>query len=299
MDMKYAELRLFAEMFSASQKARLANEGRMRSASVDPDVIQPMLDMDKASEALQARALKKAYRKVAVREVQEWQKAHNGIGEHLLARLLGVIGDPYIARRRFWREGDTDAGEDKKVLVEAAPFKRRVYNLYAYCGHGDPARKKFRGMTQKDAMALGSPEAKMLIHLLAESCMKQVKKDPDGVMHSTSVYRDVYDDARIHYEDRVHAADCVRCGPSGKPALAGSPWSQKHKHMAALRKVGKAIIRDLWRAARAAYVRVEAEEAARIGLPAAMIEAKRVADAEIKAALPTAKKLLKELVPSG
>lgn len=190
--MTYTELRLIAENYTASQKTRLANEGRIRSSAVDPDITGPLLELDKATEELQAKALRKTFRVTVPTEIRNWQKENGGIGEHLLARLLGVIGDPYMAQRRYWREGDVEAGEHKRVLVEGEPFTRKVYNLYAYCGHGDPTRRKFKGMTQQQAMALGSPDAKMLVHLLAESCMKQVRKDPEtGEPRSTSKYRDV------------------------------------------------------------------------------------------------------------
>lgn len=167
--------------------------------------------------------------------------------------------------------------------------------------------------------------------------MKQVRKDPvTGDPMSTSLYRDVYDDARIQYSrcvtcqadeknpriailldrrhqeaelaaleetpadvelipldldkaqaimdgddrptcptcsgsgERVHVEVCVRCGPSGKPKQPGEPWSLKHQHMAALRKVGKAILRDLWIAARDAHLRMEAEAADEASLPERM-----------------------------
>ena len=59
-------------------------------------------------------------------------------------------------------------------------------------------------------------------------------------------YRAVYEAARSRYTDRTHASTCVRCGPSGKPATEGSDWSLSHQHAAALRLVGKEILRDLW-----------------------------------------------------
>lgn len=77
-----------------------------------------------------------------------------------------------------------------------------------------------------------------------------VKPNPTVVAtRRRSPYRDVYEDARERYGDRVHAVECVRCGPSGKPALVGSPWSAAHQHAASLRLVGKELLRDLWIAA--------------------------------------------------
>ena len=62
--------------------------------------------------------------------------------------------------------------------------------------------------------------------------------------------RDVYDKRKAATEGRLHATACVRCGPSGKPAQPGSPWSDGHRHADALRIVSKVLLRDLWVAAR-------------------------------------------------
>lgn len=48
----------------------------------------------------------------------------------------------------------------------------------------------------------------------------------------------------------VHRVPCHRCGPAGRPALIGSPLSDGHKDARALRLVAKAVLRDLWMAAR-------------------------------------------------
>jgi hypothetical protein len=62
--------------------------------------------------------------------------------------------------------------------------------------------------------------------------------------------RETYDKRKAATEGRVHATECVRCGPSGKPAQAGSPWSDAHRHADALRIVSKELLKQLWRAAR-------------------------------------------------
>lgn len=59
-------------------------------------------------------------------------------------------------------------------------------------------------------------------------------------------YRQFYDWARAVAADKVHAVECVRCGPSGKPAQPGTPWNPGHQHAHALRIVGKELLRDLW-----------------------------------------------------
>lgn len=143
-----------------------------------------------------------------------WAKSILGVGEKSIARLISHTGDP---------------GE-----------RPNVAKLWAYCGLGDPARKRRKGMTQEEAFRLGNPAAKKQCWLIGEAFVK-TRGGP---------YRAVYDAAREQYSDRVHAEACVRCGPAGKPAPAGSPWSLKHQHEAAKRKAVKAFLRDLWVASR-------------------------------------------------
>jgi hypothetical protein len=102
------------------------------------------------------------------------------------------------------------------VLVEVGQMRRSVSQLWSYCGHGDAKRQRARGMSSEDAAAMGNPRAKMLVRLIAESCMKC----------RTSPYRHIYDEARMDYESR--------------------DWTPLHRHNAALRKVGKAMLKDLW-----------------------------------------------------
>lgn len=141
-----------------------------------------------------------------------WVESHPGVGEKQAARLIAAIGDPY------W-----NTLHDRPRLVS---------ELWQYAGHGDPARsKKHRGQTVEH-----SPTAKMRTHLVAVSCMK----------NRNSIYREVYEKRKAQTEGRVHATACVRCGPSGKPAQPGTPWSDAHRHADALRITGKEILRDLW-----------------------------------------------------
>lgn len=60
-------------------------------------------------------------------------------------------------------------------------------------------------------------------------------------------------DGREKYADAKHPADCVRCGPKGKPALAGSDLSDGHKHARAIRLTAKEILKDLWIESRDIY----------------------------------------------
>jgi hypothetical protein len=202
-----------------------------------------------------------------------------------VARLLGAIGDPIHAEPWIWMDESPEGhecsfrcGKDRH-LVALEPFDRTPRQLLAYCGHGDPAAKRRKGMDQADTLALGNPVAKMLLHLLAESCVKQIGSagtttesdvvtgaglcatgggtdDPviltdDAAANAAtavtraprrrSPYRDAYDQAKAKYEAREE-------------------WTQAHKHNAALRFTAKQIGIDLWRVASGLPPRWKSEE---------------------------------------
>lgn len=150
-----------------------------------------------------------------------WAKSYRGLGEKSIARLIAEIGDPYIR----------DTAEI-----------RTLGQLRALCGHGDPARAGQipKGATQAEIFKRGNPRAKKQVWLIATSLLKAGN-------------RDVYDAARLKYQEASHEKACVRCGPAGKPAQPGSPLSDGHKHARALRALGKAFLADLYEAARAVH----------------------------------------------
>lgn len=212
----YLTLRVIAEMFEDIQRVRIAVENRVNHAPIDPDLIRARLEGLHQSEHQMALLLRRTFRRVVEPEIVGWQAATIGIGEHMLARLLGVIGHPVHTKVHEWQgEGEN------RVLVVKGEMERRVSDLWSYCGHGDPTRRKRKGMTAEEAFALGNPRAKMLVHLMAEACLKAKARSP---------YGPVYDWARAKYEDR--------------------DWTPLHQHNAALRLVGKEILRDLWTVAR-------------------------------------------------
>ncbi len=155
-----------------------------------------------------------------------WVKGTIGIGEKQGARLLAAVGDPAIKPAQDRDDGST---------WEARP-RRGVAEFWQYCGHGDPERSRRR----KGLRVEFNPEAKMRVHLIAESCIKQAH----------SPYRAVYDAGRVKYAQAVHTEPCARCGPKGNPAALGTPLSDGHKHARALRLVGKAVLKDLFLASR-------------------------------------------------
>lgn len=214
----FDELRTLAESFEDAQKARIAIENRLRSGTVPAGPVADALDSLEHAEKKLGLAMRQNFRRTAP-AVSAWVNETPGVGEHLTARLLGAIGDPLIATPHRW-EGE---GEDR-ILVAGEPFVRNLAKLWAYCGHGDPNRRRRKGMTAEDAFALGNPRAKMIVHLLAESAMKVT----GAAGRRRSPYRDVYDVGRARYEER-------------------EDWTDGHRHAAALRLVGKEILRDLWR----------------------------------------------------
>lgn len=224
-------LALAADILDDAEESRIANENRLRQltrAAADSDGEERGFGLDESHpdvarvaalvemlKQIEHNATLNLTRLLRQHPLGPWVKAQKGIGDKQGARLLAVIGDPYI---------NMATGEI-----------RTVSQLWAYCGNGDPTRHRFKGMTQADLFGLGSPVAKSRLWLIACSCLK-----------TQGPYAGVYYVRKAANEGREHAVDCKRCGPSGKPALAGSPWSDAHRHADALRITGKEILRDLW-----------------------------------------------------
>jgi hypothetical protein len=228
----YLELRIWCEMYQDAMQARIAASNRSERGGVHTDLYAGHISSLEKTEHEVGLELVRAYRKIVSPTIRAWQKSSPGIGEHLLARLLGIIGDPRRATPYHW-EG---VGKENRRLVGDEPYDRSISQLWSYCGVGDPDRKRRKGQTVEEAMACGIPLAKSVLFLLAQSCVK-VNRGP---------YREHYDKAREVYSARLHRTPCPACGPKGKPAKEGEPWSPAHQHAAALRKVSKEILRDMW-----------------------------------------------------
>lgn len=157
-----------------------------------------------------------------------WMAAAPGVGLKQGARLLASIGDPY------WRPQIIN--EDESIRP-AGP--RTVSAMWAYCGlhtKEGVAVKRKRGVQSN-----WNPTAKMRIHLVATSCVKQLKatcKTGESItIHhipgcACSRYRRLYDTRRAHA--RATHAD----------------WSDGHSHNDAVRIIGKEILKDMWCEAR-------------------------------------------------
>lgn len=231
-------LSLLAESLNDMERVRIATENRFRSltrplSEVDEDGVTRGLGFDISHptvahtaqlldglEKLEKQTILDIQKDVRTTPFAAWIKSQKGVGEKQAARMLAAIGDPY------WNS-----------LYDRP---RTVSELWAYCGYsviGGAAQKRTKG-----TKANWSADAKMRVYLVATSCVK-----------STGHYREVYDAARAQYDEAVHPVDCVRCGPAGKPALAGSLLSPGHQHARALRRISKEILKDLWLVGRDYY----------------------------------------------
>ncbi len=223
--MNYSLLTIYADLLDDLERSRIATENRIRSlrevkglaGSQEEERLDAIAMGLAEAERKTTNELRKA---VKAHPLGEWIGAQIGVGEKQAGRLLGVLGDPST-------RVDPETGE---------AIERTVSQLWSYCGYGD-AKLQARRRGEK---ANWNATLKMRAFLIAESCIKQ----------SASPYRAVYDEARAKYADAVHADECKRCGPSGKPAQPGSPLSDGHKHARALRLVAKTFLRDLWEEAR-------------------------------------------------
>jgi hypothetical protein len=157
-------------------------------------------------------ALKRLWR---THPLAPWAKGVHGLGEKSIARLIALIGDP---------------------ADRVNPAK-----LFAYCGHGKPARRA-KGMTQVELFALGKPRAKSQVWLISCSFIKCGNPE----------YRAIYDEARERVAEKRHEAACKPC-----KAKAGDPWKPGHQQAHALRVVGRAFLLDLWIEARAGHEDLE------------------------------------------
>lgn len=256
----YLELRIVAESLEDMMAARIACANRMERGGIDPDRFAgARAALDAAEHALELQLLR-CYRRVAPEPIRVWQKESGGIGEKLVARLLGNLGHPRIATPYHW-EGEGS----ERTLVPDPAFERTVSQLWSYCGWGDSTRRRRKGMSADDAMALGKTKLKPIVWNIAVAAIKQpgarlpevcngaamVAADPstaspavaDRATGALSLptpsdpaprwpYRVVYDEGRVRYADRLEAD--------------GTPWSPGHQHNAAIRLVAKAILKDLW-----------------------------------------------------
>jgi hypothetical protein len=223
-----------------------------------PEVAKLALTV-KALEAAEHDAILNLQRALRKHPLAAFQKRHKGLGEKQFARLLAVLGDPYWNdlhdRPRTVSElwayagfhvirtsgGGHLSGDTHKASAAAGststPGASVVARAHITCAPG-VAPKRQRGQQSN-----WNETARKRVWVIASS----MPKFPGG--H----YEQVYRAAREKYADATHPTDCVRCGPAGKPAPAGSELSDGHKHARAIRIVAKELLKDIWRESRDLY----------------------------------------------
>lgn len=207
-----ALLLILADALDDLERARIATQNRLRSLAQvkgleDSREARTMQTIADTLAVLEHKATLDLQRVMRAHPLGPWVKRTIGIGEKQGARLLAAIGDP--------------------------ADRRMPSQLWQYCGHGAPSKRR------RGEKTFWNPTAKMRLHLIAESCIKQTggtddasdSPTPNGPARRPSPYRAVYDEARMDWADR--------------------DTSDGHKHNHALRMVGKAILLDLWREAHA------------------------------------------------
>lgn len=231
-------IRIAAEnRFRQLTRTEIDNDGEERGfgLSVAVPEVKRVRDIADGLATLEHQAVLSLQRQVRKHPLWKvWGKEQPGVGEKQAARLFAAIGDPY------WN------------TLHDRP--RTVSELWAYCGYSvvHPGGHLVVGSHEAHAAGVApkrqrgqkgnwSAAARMRAWLVATSCVKQ----PDSAQ-----YRQVYEAARAKYDGALHGAECVRCGPKGNPAPAGSPLSAGHQHARAVRAISKEILRDLWLAAR-------------------------------------------------
>jgi hypothetical protein len=227
--------------------------GIVRGMKCDSEVVRQALGAEKLPKCkakderrcLEHDAERNLTRALRAHPLGSWVKTQKGIGEKQGGRLVAAVGDPYVRPALLLPD---DSWEPVRP--------RTVSELWAYCGL-KPGQKRKRG-----ERANWSAAAKMRAWNVAGSMLKAGN-------------REVYDKRKAHTEGMLHDGECVRCGPSGKPALPGTPWSDGHRHADALRVVSKEILKALWHEARRIHLETPVS-----GQTTIVAQGRRAADGE-------------------
>lgn len=264
---------VLADVLDDLEKVRIANANRVRiltrneadsdgenrgfGLTEDHPEVKKLILTVKALEAAEHDAVLNLQRALRKHPLAAFQKRHKGVGEKQFARLLAVIGDPYWndLHDRPRTVSELWAYSGFHVIKSSGGHHRPVTQLPDAAGsnvHPDghsiaaPQTSSAVGVAPKRTrgqQSNWSEDARKRVWVIASA----MPKFPGG--HYETVYRQ----AREKYADATHPTDCVRCGPAGKPALAGSELSDGHKHARAIRIVAKELLKDMWRESKSIY----------------------------------------------
>lgn len=234
----------------------------------DPEV-QQMKVLFEGIETFERAQIRQLEKRVMAGAFGPFIDSVPGLGAKTAARLISVIGDPYL-RPIFEGEGTA------RQLVGYAP--RTVSQLWAYCGYS--VQLGIAQRRRKGEQANWNATAKMRAFLVAETIIKkQVSNhlpekergkidaahphgyDPE-IRYATGKYGEIYLAERVYQQGAIHGNECPQCGGKGPAEPAGSLLKKSHQAQRATRKVTKELLKDLWVEARRLHGVVDVELAA-------------------------------------
>ena len=270
----YQALRRAARTFADIQHERILIGNRLSHGTTPSE--EAVLAALAETEKVARRLIEVVYAEAVSPGIIWWQERTPGISAYQLGRLLGEAGHPCIATP--WRQIDNPdfdpdrpqgMDNEKRIALPGEPYVRTVSEWRQRCGNGKPGRVP-KDATQVDVLSFGLPGAKMVVHLMMESCWKlDGKPDKNGRGRGQcSPYRTIAEEQKALYADRTHTGSCpggyVSAGPGkvvfvkckvmdGKKRLryaeAGDPFQRGHVQAIALRHAGKRMLEDLYEAA--------------------------------------------------
>lgn len=272
MNEEYWQLRAASRNYFDSHQitTRLSNRMKAlaRAGHTEP-VLNLQLELAAEARKKIGTELTRLYRQLAPPKIVAFQAATPGLGELYTAQLVGCVGDFISYTEAWWEEApgspassdsqgtldgslsgsdspaasddedellspardDSHRSAEKRTLVTGATIRCGVRDIWSYCGHGDASRKRRKGMTQQEAFAAGSPLAKSIVHMMADFSVRlNGVPDKNGRPRAKSPY---YDNFILWKEQAAE--------------LHPDDWTKLRVHNHALRKTGKAILKDLWR----------------------------------------------------
>jgi len=255
-------------------------DGEERGFGLDPghrDVVRLAEIVDNLKR-LEHEATLELQRRLRKHPLGAWVKATKGVGEKQGARLLAAIGDPYINSATgqprtvsaLWAYSGLhvlpggQTANDAQSRTAAGGQRRDT-------DHGDRDDQRTRvgvaAKRRKGERANWSGKAKMRAYLIAESCMKQIHQDCRDGHHISDAQAAGAVPAQTPQTEGGHPANAPQGDPAASvcgcspyrvvydarrahTATTHPEWTDGHSHNDALRVASKAILRDLWRAAR-------------------------------------------------